>query len=63
MHMRSDQEYASSTVARKVAAIKSFSTIWWNKESLRTIPRLPSIHPKCASACPRPSKRRIWSAC
>jgi len=62
MAMKADQEYASSTVARKVAAIKSFFHYLVDHGLLEDDPTATLDSPKVRKRLPRPSRRRTWSA-
>jgi integrase/recombinase XerD len=53
MHMRSEQEYASSTVARKVAAIKSFFHYLVEKGELTDDPTATLDSPKVRKRLPK----------
>jgi integrase/recombinase XerD len=53
MHMRSDQEYASSTVARKVAAIKSFFHYLVEQGELEDDPTATLDSPKVRKRLPK----------
>lgn len=53
MHMKSDQEYASSTVARKVAAIKSFFHYLVDQGKLEDDPTATLDSPKVRKRLPR----------
>ena len=55
--------YASSTVARKIAAVKSFFEYLTAKTRLPSIRRRHSNRPRSRSTCPTRSGTKTWSAC
>ena len=57
-----ERGYASSTVARKVAATKSFFHFLKEEGSVTDDPTLKLESPKSRSICPRRSRLKMWAA-